>query len=247
MNLDAESMLKSFALVLAAAALTLVLPARAAEDQHWSYAVPAEWADVSPTCAVGGHQSPIALSTADATRSKQKLRFAWTKSTGELVDTGHTFQVNVPPGNAITYGGTRYELVQFHFHTPSEHTLDGWTAPMEVHFVHRSAEGKLAVVAVLLQHGSAASPFAPVLAALPAAGEKRAVSVDLPALVPADRRHFAYSGSLTTPPCSEEVQWIVMRAEEELPVKAVDAFKARYAENARPVQPRQGRTVELAQ
>src|SRR5262249_45686646 len=83
---------------------------------------------------------------------------------------------------------------------------------MEVHFVHKSGDGKLAVVGIFLKEGSAPSPFAPVLSALPAPGEKRTVEVDLSAVLPKDTKHFVYAGSLTTPPCSEEVQWIVMRA-----------------------------------
>jgi len=190
----------------------------------------------------------VALSSAHAKPQspEQALEFSWSKSTGELVDTGHSEQVNLPPGNSITYGGTKFELLQFHFHTPSEHTLDGKAAPMEVHFVHKSAEGKLAVVGILLKQGSAPSPFAPVLTALPAAGEKRTVEVDLPAVLPKDTKHFAYAGSLTTPPCSEEVQWIVIRAPDTVSKAEIDAFRAKYPKNARPVQPLKGRTVAIA-
>jgi carbonic anhydrase len=147
-----------------AAVLVLVAPARADEpktaegEKHWSYTTgitPSKWGEVSPTCAIGTHQSPVALSTkqAKAQAPPQPLEFSWSKSTGELVDTGHSDQVNLPPGNSITYGGTKFELLQFHFHTPSEHTIDGKAAPMEVHFVHKSPEGKLAVVGVMLKRG----------------------------------------------------------------------------------------------
>ena len=243
---------RTFALAL----LALAPPATADEpktgaEKHWGYTsgiIPPKWGEVSPTCATGGHQSPVALSTqhAKAQSPQQTLEFAWAKSTGELVDTGHSYQVNFPPGNSITYGGTRYELLQFHFHTPSEHTLDGKAAPMEAHFVHKSAEGKLAVVGVMLKQGTAASPFAPVLTALPPTGEKRTVEVDLPAFLPKDREHFAYPGSLTTPPCSEEVQWIVLRSEDPVSKQEIDGFKAKYPKNARPVQALKGRTVEIA-
>lgn len=238
------------------AVLALGLTARAdeqkkPEEKHWSYAhgiTPAKWGEVSPTCATGTHQSPVALSTAHAKAQspEQPLEFSWSKSTGELVDTGHSEQVNLPPGNSITYGGTKFELLQFHFHTPSEHTLDGKAAPMEVHFVHKSAEGKLAVVGIFLKQGTAPSPFAPVLTALPAPGEKRTVEVDLAAVLPKDTKHFAYSGSLTTPPCSEEVQWIVLRAPDTVSKAEIDAFRAKYPKNARPVQPLKGRTVAIA-
>ena len=226
-------------------------PTKPAAEKHWSYEhgiTPQKWGEVSPTCATGTHQSPVALSTkqAKAQSPEQALEFSWSKSTGELVDTGHSDQVNLPPENSITYGGTKYELQQFHFHTPSEHTIDGKHAPMEAHFVHKSADGKLAVLAVLLKQGTAASALAPVLTALPAAGEKKSVEVDLPALLPKSTRHFAYAGSLTTPPCSEDVQWIVMLEEDTVSKPEIAAFQAKYAKNARPVQPLKGRTVAIA-
>ena len=226
-------------------------PKKSEGEKHWSYThgiTPKKWGEVSPTCATGGHQSPIALSTTKASPQSptQPLELAWSKSTGELVDTGHSEQVNLLPGSFITYGGIRYELQQFHFHSPSEHTIDGKAAPMEAHFVHRSADGKLAVVGILLKQGTAASPFAPVLTALPSSGEKRMVEVDLPALLPKSTRHFAYQGSLTTPPCSEDVQWIVMLGEDAVSKPEITSFRAKYPHNARPVQPPKGRTVEIA-
>jgi carbonic anhydrase len=226
-------------------------PAKPAGEKHWSYEhgiTPTKWGEVSPTCATGTHQSPIALSTkqAKAQSPEQPLEFSWSKSTGELVDTGHSDQVNFPPGNSITYGGTKFELLQMHFHTPSEHTIDGKHAPMEVHFVHKSADGKLAVVGILMKEGTTASPLAPVLTSLPAAGEKKSVEVDLPALLPKSTRHFAYAGSLTTPPCSEDVQWIVMLTEGTVSKPELAAFQAKYAKNNRPVQALKGRTVAIA-
>jgi len=221
------------------------------EEKHWSYLhgiTPTKWGEVSPTCATDGHQSPIALSTKQAKPQApaQPLELSWTKATGELVDTGHSDQVNLPPGSFITYGGKRYELQQFHFHSPSEHTIDGKHAPLEAHFVHRSEDGKLAVVGILLKQGTSPSPFAPVLTALPATGEKKSVEVDLPALLPKSTRHFAYAGSLTTPPCSEDVQWIVMLDEDAVSKPEIAGFQAKYAKNARPVQPLKGRTVAIA-
>lgn len=226
-------------------------PTKPAGEKHWSYEhgiTPQKWGEVSPTCATGTHQSPVALSTKQAkTQSpEQPLEFSWSKATGELVDTGHSDQVNLPPGSSITYGGTKYELLQLHFHTPSEHTIDGKHAPMEVHFVHKSADGKLAVVGILMKEGTTASALAPVLTSLPAAAEKKSVEVDLPALLPKSTRHFAYAGSLTTPPCSEDVQWIVMLTEGTMSKPEIAAFQAKYAKNARPVQPLKGRTVAIA-
>ena len=238
------------------AALVLVSPARADEpkkaegEKHWSYTsgiTPPKWGEVAPTCATGSTQSPVALSTqsARAQPPPPAIALSWSKATGELVDTGHSEQVNLPAGSFLTYGGTRYDLLQFHFHTPSEHTINGKASPMEVHFVHKSADGKLAVVGVMMTQGTAASVFAPVLTALPSPGEKRTVTVDLPAMAPKDQKHFAYGGSLTTPPCSEDVQWIVMLAPDTVSKVEIDDFRAKYPKNARPVQPLKGRTVEI--
>jgi carbonic anhydrase len=237
--------------VLVVVALAAVFPASAEEEKHWGYQgalSPAHWSQVSPTCGIGKRQSPVALQskTARAEGTHDPLQFGWSKVLAELRDNGHTFQVTIPTGNFITVGPTRYELQQFHFHSPSEHTVDGKQAPLEAHFVHRSADGKLAVVAVLLHKATAASAYASVLGALPRTGETRTVDIDLPALLPQDRTHFAYSGSLTTPPCSEDVKWLVMLGPQELSAGEIDAFRAHYAKNARPVQPLAGRTVELA-
>ena len=244
---------RTLAVVMLAVALPVAAdePEKAEVEKHWSYVhgiTPPRWGEVSPTCATGGHQSPVALSTkqAKAQSPEQPLKFEWARSTGELVDTGHSDQVNLPPGSSITYGGKKYELQQFHFHTPSEHTVDGRHAPMEAHFVHKADDGRLAVVAILLKQGTSPSVFAPVLTNLPAPGEKKSVEVDLPALLPGSTRHFAYVGSLTTPPCSEDVQWIVMLAADTVSKAEIAAFQAKYARNARPVQPLKGRVVAIA-
>jgi len=244
---------RTLAVVMLAVALPVAAdePEKAEVEKHWSYVhgiTPPRWGEVSPTCATGGHQSPVALSTkqAKAQSPEQPLKFEWARSTGELVDTGHSDQVNLPPGSSITYGGKKYELQQFHFHTPSEHTIDGKPAPMEVHFVHRGPDGKLAVVGVLLRKEGAESRYASLLSSLPKAGTIKTVEVDLPALLPKDPAHFVYSGSLTTPPCSEDVQWLVMLAPQDVTPAEVETFRARYPKNARPVQPLQGRTVQLA-
>jgi len=242
----------------ACAVLVLPLPALAADaekgeahEKHWSYQgalSPAHWSEVAPTCGIGKHQSPVALhvQAAKSGGAAPALAFSYGRVLAEETDNGHTIQVNVPTGNFITLGETRYELQQFHFHTPSEHTIDGKPAPMEVHFVHRGPDGKLAVVGVLLRKEGAESRYASLLSSLPKAGTIKTVEVDLPALLPKDPAHFVYSGSLTTPPCSEDVQWLVMLAPQDVTPAEVETFRARYPKNARPVQPLQGRTVQLA-
>jgi carbonic anhydrase len=175
------------------------------------------------------------------------MELDWKPAAAEAVDNGHTIQVNVPPGNSLVLGGTRYELKQFHFHSPSEHNVNGEHTAMEMHFVHQTTDGKTAVVGVLLKTGKANPALEPVLGALPPKdGTRQEISVDLPALLPKDRAHFSYLGSLTTPPCTEGVQWLVIVAQSEVSKAQVDAFHSRYPANARPTQAWHGRKISIA-
>jgi carbonic anhydrase len=221
--------------------------------RHWGYEgaeSPEHWGEFAQTCSVGQRQSPVELSTRGAiTKGKPAhLGIAWKKVTGEAVDNGHTIQVNVPPGNFLTLGSDKYELQQFHFHAPSEHTVDGAQSPLEAHFVHKDAQGKLAVLGVRLRDGQGNAAYAPLFDALPPkGGTPTKVEVDLPAMLPKKRAYFAYQGSLTTPPCSEGVQWIVLRSEPQVSQVQLDAFRVRYEKNARPTQGWHGRTIKLVQ
>ena len=144
-------------------------------------------------------------------------------------------------------GGVAYRLDQYHFHSPSEHTVDGKHFPMEMHLVHKSADGKLAVVGVFIAEGAHNRAFDPVWANLPAQKGVEthypAVKVDVDALLPAARTSYRYDGSLTTPPCSEGVSWIVMTTPIELSSEQVAAFTRLIKDNNRPVQKLNGRTI----
>ncbi|MCG2586315.1 carbonic anhydrase [Massilia sp. TS11] len=230
------------------------LPALADEHApHWSYADAAKWGELSKdfaTCKIGGAQSPINIETAKATRAKlDPIDFQYTPTAAEVVNNGHTIQVNLAKGSAIQIGGARYELLQFHFHTPSEEELDGKRLPMVAHLVHKNAEGKLAVVGVLFKEGKENAALAPVFAAMPAheGGSAKLASFAPLALIPAQRGYYAFSGSLTTPPCSEGVRWQVMQAAAEVSPAQVAAFRKLYAMNARPVQPLNGRVVQASE
>ena len=179
------------------------------------------------------------------------LQFSYGRVAPSIVNNGHTVQVNVPPGQGLEIDGRRYELLQFHFHTPSEERVRGRASAMVAHFVHRDAEGRLAVVAVLIQPGRANAGFEAVLSHLPRqAGETLTVDkweLELPALLPADRGYYDFEGSLTTPPCSEGVHWMVLKQPVTVSPQAIARFRGLYEANARPVQPLNGRVVRVSQ
>ena len=143
--------------------------------------------------------------------------------------------------------GVPFELVQFHFHAPSEHTVADRHLPMEIHFVHRSAAGKLAVLGVLVEKGPHNASFAPLASALPKSeGSPKPldqVAVNLGELLPKTRAIYRYEGSLTTPPCSEQVSWLVMKAPIELSAEQISTLAAALSDNSRPVQSSHGRSV----
>jgi len=147
-------------------------------------------------------------------------------------------------GNTIVVDGTLYELLQFHFHAPSEHTVAGASFAMELHLVHKSAGGGLAVVGVLLQQGAASASLAPVLTSIPvdiSVEHDLSAPIDLMQLLPADRRVYRYPGSLTTPPCSEGVKWILFTTPMDVDTAQAAAYTALYTGTNRPPQPRGAR------
>ena len=145
--------------------------------------------------------------------------------------------MNYPGADTLTLGGVAYQLNQYHFHSPSEHTVDGKRFPMEMHLVHKSADDKLAVVGVFIAEGAHNSAFDPVWANLP--GQKGvethypALKIDVDALLPTVRTSYRYDGSLTTPPCSEGVSWIVMTT----PIRALERTAGGIHASHRPQQP----------
>jgi carbonic anhydrase len=222
-------------------------------EVHWSYegeGGPEHWGELSPDnalCSRGVEQSPIDVAQpTDA--DLVNLDFAYqTVSPLHIVNNGHTAQVNVPAGLTLTLDGTSYSLKQFHFHAPSEHTVDGQALAMELHLVHAAEDGTLAVVGLLLAEGEAHEVLKPVFEAFPAmAGPEQEVagSVELAALLPAVRTTYRYEGSLTTPPCSEGVHWLLLTEPAQVSAAQVAAFHKVFGDNARPVQPLNERTIE---
>ena len=219
---------------------------------HWDYTGaggPESWGRMQPEygkCATGTRQSPIDIRGGIAV-DLEPIRFDYRQSAFTVIDNGHTVQVNVEAGNSITITGRRYELVQFHFHRPSEERINGRQYDMVAHLVHKDAEGRLAVVAVLLDRGSAQAIVQAVWNNLPLekGDEVRAgTRIDLSQLLPEDKRYYTYMGSLTTPPCSEGVLWMVMKQPVPISVEQVAIFSRLYPMNARPIQQADGRLIK---
>jgi carbonic anhydrase len=225
--------------------------AASADGPAWSYADhggPADWAELDPafaTCGLGQLQSPIDIRGAK-TAALPAIRFDYRAGRPTIVDNGHTIQLNIAPGSAIEVGGDRYELLQFHFHKPSEEKIDGEAHDMVAHLVHRDATGHLAVVAVLLDRGKENPLLATLWQSLPQAKHQEVrldLELDATALLPAERGYYTFQGSLTTPPCSENVRWFVLKGASTLGEGQLATFGRLYESNARPVQPLHAREI----
>jgi carbonic anhydrase len=225
------------------------------EAPNWGYAGeqgPVHWGDVSAqyaTCKEGKAQSPIDIRYGQRT-DYRPLSFHYRSDTLAVTNDGHGIQVDSGPGSFLVVNGHEYALQHFSFHAPSEHRIQGARADMELHLVHRDAKGKIAVVAVLMRAGRRTnSTFTRIADAMPQApGESfygRQVAINPLFLLPPERSYFSYPGSLTTPPCTEGVDWFVMAEPVEVDAGLVARFRQLMGENARPVQPDNARPVLL--
>jgi len=239
-------------------------PAPAVQEKHWGYvtnaeaAGPAEWGSLpgNAACAAGKRQSPVDLATRIPFPVEAKdlpnLAFKYGTTRLHLVNNGSTIRADVDKGSTVAIDGAVWTLLQFHFHTPSEHSLDGLHYPMEMHLVHAGPDGKPGlVVGVFLVQGGDTPALAPVFASLPKEkGAKRddaAVAIDLDKLLPAARTYLAYEGSLTTPPCTEGIRWYVLQSPMGITGEQLGAFVSlpHMTPTNRPVQPLAGRKVLL--
>lgn len=219
---------------------------------HWSYEGhegPAHWGELSKdyqACMAGKKQSPIDISAAE-TAELAAIEFNYTASHIDLINNGHTIQMNYGGDSKITVAGKSYKLLQFHFHSPSEHTINGKPADMVAHLVHQAENGQLGVIGVLMNKGADNKTIAALWKHLPTKSgdhKKAKVDINVADLLPADRRYFNYSGSLTTPPCSEGVNWMVLRQPVEVSAEQLAAFNKLFAQSVRPVQPLHDRVVK---
>lgn len=239
--------------MFAAMLLPAVFGAHASEGApHWEYKGkhgPAAWGEMDAgfaECKLGKVQSPIDIRKAKKTELAP-LAFGYTATGAEVVNNGHTIQINLTDAGALTLDGVPYKLVQFHFHTPSEERINGKAYPMVAHLVHKNAEGKLAVVGIMLKQGKENAALKAVFDNLPQEeGGKKALdgNFNVADMLPAEQGYYKYMGSLTTPPCSEGVHWQVLKQPIEVSKAQIQAFQKLYKLNARPVQPLNGRKVE---
>jgi carbonic anhydrase len=218
---------------------------------HWSYegdGAPEKWGELSAdfrSCQLGTEQTPINLDGGIKAQFDSPFSLDYAAVGGDVINNGHTIQVNIDPGCVCTIDGTAYTLAQFHFHHPSEHLLSGKSSEMELHLVHKAENGGLAVIGVFLRAGERNADLAPVFDAMPAVGQPghRLAAFNPGGLLPRKRGYYRYMGSLTTPPCSEGLTWTVFKEPVELSREQINAFAALFPNNARPVQKRNRRFI----
>ncbi len=214
---------------------------------HWSYdgeMGPERWGKEFPTCAKGKSQSPLDI-RGPFVKTRTVVTTDYKEGPLKMINNGHTIQVNVPPGSKIRIDGVPHELLQFHFHRPSEEKIDGKPMAMVVHFVHKSAEGKLAVLGVLLKEGNENPGIKTLWANMPLEEGPEVVAEGVnfnPAnLLPREFDFYSYEGSLTTPPCTEGVRFFILKSTVNVAKEQVAAFP--FKRNARPVQELNGREI----
>lgn len=219
---------------------------------HWSYegdGGPNNWAELRPdyaACGAGRRQSPIDIREGIKV-NLEDIKFDYKPTQFRITDTGHTVQVDVGQGMGLTVMNKRYELLQFHFHRPSEERVNGRAFDMVVHMVHRNVDGQLAVVAIFLERGSEHPLIQILWNNLPLEQSMDVTPedvIDPNKLLPDNRSYWTYMGSLTTPPCTEDVLWMVLKQPVQVTAEQVAIFSHLYRNNTRPVQPVNGRLVK---
>ncbi|MDD3475356.1 MAG: carbonic anhydrase family protein [Sulfurimonas sp.] len=244
--------------ILSSCVVTMLLGGSvfAGSETHWGYTgheAPQNWGELSPdysACKDGRSQSPINISKDGvvATNGLENIEFNYKTNATEVVNNGHTIQVNVKEGSSIKIDGIVFNLVQFHFHTPSENMIEGKSFPLELHLVHASKDAELAVVALMFEEGKENKILGKIWDKMPhVAGDK--VTCGLPSstmndMLPKDKSYFRFNGSLTTPPCSEGVRWFVLKEYATISKEQVKEFFDVFGhENNRPTQPLNARKV----
>jgi carbonic anhydrase len=236
--------------IVSVAVLSLQMGAYAGEKGHgatWSYEEgdfgPAHWASLSENyamCDAGKQQSPINI-TETVKAELPSLELDYKPVSFDILNNGHTVRITPDNAGTLTIGEDSYQLWQFHFHTPSEETINGKHTDMVIHIVHRSAENKLAVIAVLLEKGKTANPLIEtlwkVMPKMPGEPQSHEIAIDVNQLLPQDKNYYTLWGSLTTPPCSEGVRWIILKQPVSISAEQLAQFQAVYSDNNRPIQP----------
>ncbi len=241
---------------LSTLAMAAVFSTAYAADVHWSYegdTGPAYWGDLSPDyhlCKDGLAQTPVNLANASA-QKLDTLKIEYKDTPLLIKNNGHTIQVTYGSGSYLTVGSKKYQLLQFHFHTPSEHLKDGRSYDMEGHLVHMDDYGVLGVLGVFMKVGSKENSFLkPIWANMPTTVTETDVSVpgviiNASKFLPKNRDYYSYSGSLTTPPCTEGVNWMVLEDSVSISQAQLDQFHSVIEFNSRPEQSLNGRTIKV--
>jgi len=241
------------ACLLAGFALSAANASAQEAKPHWSYkgdTSPSHWSNLEPdyaTCGIGKTQSPIDIKGATPA-DLPALKMDYQAVPLNIIDNGHTIQVNYPAGSTLTVGDHVYTLKQFHFHHPSEERINGKKYDLVAHLVHADADGHLAVVAILFSKGSANPLVDIIFKNIPAekakATDVSGVTIDVKELLPPSLGYYTFAGSLTTPPCSEGVTWFVLKATDTMSAEELATFAKHYPMNARPLQPTNGREIK---
>ncbi len=241
-------MLQGFALSLVVSNLAF------ADDIHWTYqgvGNPEQWGKLKPDfalCEIGKNQTPINLVENEMIEAElSAIEFAYKNSAATVVNNGHTIQINYPQGSSIKIEEKTFNLVQFHFHTPSENQINGKSFPLEVHLVHKNDKGELAVIGVMFDVGNAHELLDSIWKKV-SSKENEEIKLDQEInpmnLLPEEKNYFRFNGSLTTPPCSEGVRWFVMKKPLTASLEQIHQFKGWMKhDNARPLQPVNARPV----
>jgi carbonic anhydrase len=228
----------------------------AGHSTHWGYEGdigPAHWGDLSPefkACKEGKSQSPVDIRN-PVKAALKPIEFHYKTTPLKVINNGHTIKVDYERGSYIVVNGKRYDLLQFHFHTPSENTVNGKPYDMEAHLVHKSEDGQLAVVAVFMKKGKENSFIKTIWRHLPVHGGSEkivsSIKINVADFLPKNKAYYAFDGSLTTPPCTEGVKWLVLKTPVEVSEAQVKKFALIFKMNARPTQPLYGRVIKVSE
>lgn len=232
--------------------------AAAQTGAQWDYTGktgPVNWGKLDPAykaCSDGHQQSPIDIRGARLNKALAPLEFHYMSGSVTLENNGRTIIAQVKPGSYLIAGGVRYELQHFLFHHPSEDAVKGKLTDMDVHLVHKSADGKLAVVAIrfVMDRSEPNAVLAALWPHLPATAgttEKVAEFVNPGGFLPADRGYWTYTGSLTAPPCTEGVQWFVLQEPLSMSLGQLHQIQSIFKVNSRPLQDKNGRRIEASE
>lgn len=219
------------------------------KSHHWNYDEINNWGNKPgfATCKIGNEQSPVNIITTSVKKTElAPINTQYASADAEMINNGHTVQLNLADGGFAKFKDKQYKLVQFHFHTPSEEKINGKNYPLGAHLVHKDESGNLGVIAILIKEGMENSVLKNVFANLPAFGAKpvSGYNINVSDFLPASLTYYRFTGSITTPPCIEGVIWKVLKEPIELSKSQIESFRAIFKNNARPTQPLNHRVIE---